>query len=55
MNSDAAVAVYELQRGEFEAITEIPPQNYFVIGIGRKQELLASGINAALERLCPSS
>ena len=49
--SDATVAVYELQRREIEAITEIPLQKHLVIDTGRKQELVVSDLDAALERL----
>jgi hypothetical protein len=43
--------VHELQRREFEAITEIPARYHIVIDTGRDPEMVASEIDSALERL----
>jgi len=47
--SDATAEVYEQQRAEFEAISEIPSQNHLVIDTGHDRERVASDIEAVLE------
>ena len=50
--SDATVEIHELQRGEFEPITEIPAPNHVTIDTGRKSlEQIVFQIEAALRRL----
>jgi len=46
--SDATPEVYEMQRGEFEPIEEIP--SHVVIDTSRKHEPVLSDLDAALER-----
>jgi aminoglycoside phosphotransferase family enzyme/predicted kinase len=47
--SDATPEVYEMQRSEFEPLTEIPAQNHLMIDTGREHEELLAKIEAALE------
>lgn len=49
--SDATAEVYEMQRGEFEPIREIPPQNHLIIDTRREHDQLLSEIDAARDHL----